>query len=218
MDNSTDLDKQPSLLTDEDFLKLMEAEYSQSAEGIDELEKASILRAIRKKLRPERRHYGWQAWVLAAAGLCLGLWPFLAHYEADSLLRTKGQALKPNVSLEVMVYVPDQVPIAAEHPKFGSTLIFKASSPTLTWLALTLQINDQRPELRFRMPKAESGPNILLAGAESAYAYTLDTHQQHLKFCLLAAAELKELDQWIKNLPREWPQTGAMSCQEFDIP
>jgi hypothetical protein len=215
MNDNTPNEPTRPLLDDADFLRLMEAEYKNSAAPVDALEKRKIWAQLQKQIRPQPRGSG-KAWLLVAA-LVMGLVPFIRILDDKDELGIKGQAPRPQVSLEINVLNADHSLQKLEEAESGQTLLFKVSSPTASYLALALQVDQGIPDLRFRREDALIGRDQLLGQQGQTYAYQLDHRGQSLKFCLVAAADPKELDRLLNNLPQEWSRMGADSCQTVSV-
>lgn len=212
-DKSADEPARP-LLNEADFLRLMEAEYKNSAPPVDAVEKQRVWSHLQKQVRPQRRGFG-KIWLLVAA-LVVGLVPFIGKLDDRDELGIKGQAPQPQVSFEINVLNADHSLKKLDVAERGQTLIFQVSSPTASYLALALQVDQGVPELRFRREEALIGDQ-LLGQLGQTYAYQLDHQAQSLKFCLIAAADPQELNRLLERLQQEWPRMGADSCQTVSV-
>ncbi len=214
MHNLPDEDTRPlaELMSDDEFVRLMDAEYEKYRRPSREKDKREIWRDMariidREKFAGDRQRFAYAI----AASLVIMLVPALLMSPATKEShRTKGENVVPEVKLvpyvlagngELRMFKPD---ILA-----GDTLVFKAEVSRVAYVALLLARNDMPPAVKFDGGPQAPGSELLLENGGDTYGYRLEKDDASLRFCAVAAATTAELETSISTATQHWQKLKA---------
>lgn len=219
-----------SLLDDEQFMALIESEYHQQGRPLDELAKQKAWNALQSRINdnasvgnPEQdiaktvsARVSSVLSLAAAAVMVLALVPMLSSYPVSTMERSKGADDFPLVNIsafalqsngEIRGFRGAQAP--------GTTIVFKVDLPRQYALALAMTKDNGRPEVRYRTTAVEPGMGQLLQAGGTVYGYRLESADQRLTFCAIAAENERKLGQRIRLLTRIWDSLPKASCVQL---
>jgi hypothetical protein len=224
-------DRDLSLLDAEQFMALIESEYSQQGRPLDELAKQKAWNRLQSRIseptatgNPEQdiakkvsARVSSVLSLAAAAVMVLALVPMFSSYPVSTMERSKGTDDFPLVNISAFALQSDgeiRSFKGAQAP--GTTIVFKVDLPRPYALALAMTKGNGRPEVRYRTTAVEPGMGQLLEADGKIYGYRLESADQRLTFCAIAAEDERKLGQRIRLLTRIWDSLPKASCVLLD--
>jgi|GEM_PF-4795621 len=201
-----------NMLSDHDFVALMEAEHKAQPITTNDVEKQAMWNAVEQRVskKSTRNLRPWASWLVAAAAALVAI-PYLLLQLAPSeqILRTKGAVSQtPVVLTAYLLQANGQTSILGNSVQSGDTVILKVGATESTRIALALSINQQPFSLRFVSEELAAGMEQLLVNGKKTYGYAVEPTDHALTFCALSSDEdpgkfedTTRLSQAIKQLP-----------------
>jgi len=205
------------LIDDEKFVELMEAEYQQQKNVDDALEKQKIWKALEKKTNKSKNIKTW-APLAAVAMLIIILIPGVFFKPTDDISRIKGNFQLISVSIDDYL-LEENGNISPIPPvvKVGDTIVFKTHLEAEGIIAFGYAKNDLDPTIRFITQRTAPGKLVLLKREGRTFGYSVDTSDQSLRFCAVAADNIETLQKTINDLPTVWNSLPDNSCANIVI-
>jgi len=208
----TEVDK--NLLSDDDFVALMEAEYQSIPASENELEKQQIWQSIEQKIQKSQRTHRpiWFSFASAAV-IVLAVLPLLWLSTSPSpSVRLKGEQA-PLPALHLSVYALNnqgELKPLSYTVNAGDTLVFKIGATEPVVVGLAAAVNHSELKVRFVSDKLAAGMEQLLERDDRAYGYIVELDDRELAFCAVGAYRIDQLEVAMKSfinkqdlLPRE---------------
>jgi hypothetical protein len=220
------------LLSDEEFMTLVEQDFNQHGQPLDELAKQKAWTALQSRISGatavEDLHQPAMAKkvsqrvssllsLAAAAVMVLALVPMLSSYQTTGPERSKGGGDFPLVNISAFTLQSNgemQSVRGTQAP--GKTVVFKVDMSRPYVIALAMAKDNGRPEVRYRAGVLQPGMGRLLQADGQVYGYQLESGDNALMFCAIAAENEHRLSQRIRLLTRIWADLPKASCVHID--
>jgi len=199
--NKAETDK--NLLSDDDFVALMDAEYQSMQTSENELEKQQIWQSIDQRIQKTKR-VSRRTWLslASAAMIVLAVLPLLLLNTSPQVsIRLKGEQT-PLPALHLSVYSFNsngELKPLSHTANVGDTLVFKIGATEQVVVGLTTAVNQREPLVRFVSDKLAAGMEQLLERDGRAYGYIVEVDDRELEFCAIAAYGTDQLEVAIKS-------------------
>jgi len=191
-----------NLLSDDEFVALMDAEYQSMQVSENELEKQQVWQTIdqgvKKTKRADRRT--WLSLASAAMIVLMVLPLLLLNTPQQESVRLKGEQA-PLPALHLSVYSLNnngELKPLSHTANVGDTLIFKIGATEQLLVGL-VAVNHGQPRVRFVSDKLAAGMEQLLERDGRAYGYIIEADDRELEFCAIAAYGTDQLEVAIKS-------------------
>lgn len=183
-----------NLLSDDEFVALMQAEHDRQRPQYNELEKQRIWNTISQQVAQNRQGRNWWSYA-AVAMLALVVLPVvLLQMPTEDITRSKG-ASGPGIVLHAYVLQSDNSLRRVEHSVgLGDTLVFKAGVTEASTAGIVLQENDGERRIRFVSEELAPGMDQLVLRGEKTYGFKVEDYHQRLSVCALAVYDPSELE------------------------
>lgn len=225
-DQQTDSDEERldnRLLSDEDFVKLMDAEFTTRENAQSKLSDDLAKRKVWKRIH---QHIQFKKWrqrktlfsVAAAALVVIAILPVMVFVEQKPNERTKGVSPVVAAPMLQVFSMDEQGRLHASRGvhNIGSTIVFKVQSENARFVALLMSKNDDPPSLRFTGLVPPTATYHLLQNERNAYGYMFDPDDKKLRFCVLAAANEMALKQALATAKQDWLSLPGSSCAQLE--
>lgn len=204
-----------SLISDDEFVLLMEAEYNSSESTTDKEKQQKVWDKLYSLIRKNKlTRLKVIIPITAAALVLLAVSPLLVVNLDNNVERNKGIGTSLHVNLSS--YVIDQDGGIHEVPgtiKSGNTIIFKVDMTQQAVIALSLSKNSGSPNVRFISSITQPGIHRNLQNNGKAYGYMLEPTDSLLRFCAIIAKDKLSLEKQIEFLTQIWQTLPENSCQ-----
>ncbi|MFV2057740.1 MAG: hypothetical protein ACC707_14835 [Thiohalomonadales bacterium] len=228
------MENKQNLLSDDDFISLMEAEFACKTVTNNEISKQKIWNNIQSAIY-KRGIFDLRnpIYSIAATLLLVAIALPLVFLEFKSgikdidigdtgMERTKGIESTVNVDLgvDLSVFTLDEtgklIHSNRQH-EVGTTLVFKVHS-TQNGVATIISAkngNLRSSEFTFIITKTNSGKLINRKG--QVYGYMIEPIDKILQFCIIAATDAKSLNNKLFDLQKTWAGLPANSCATINV-
>jgi len=200
------------LLDDDTFVDLMEAEYQHQNQPEDALEKQKIWNALEKKTKPRNLSRTWIP-LAAVATLLITLVPNLFFSTTDDISRVKGNPSLIDTSLQTyLINENGELEVISAKVKVGDTIVFKTHIEAEGIIAFGYSKNHLEPKIRFVTQRTAPGKLNFLKREGRTFGYSVEAGDKDLRFCTIAAENIKLLQKTINNLTNVWSTLSEGSC------
>ena len=216
------LDKERlSLLKDDEFVTLIEAQYAKNGKPVDDVAKNQVWRELETKINRDTKK-AFRTWLPLASAtvLILALMPLLLMEKNQSDSRVKGEGVvsPPIISLAAYaINASGELTASTGEHKFGSTVVFKVDTYQKLAIALALAKNEENVAVRFVSQTLQPGDGQILQQNDKTYGYMVEPNDEDLRFCVLAAENTTALKERIRILESIWHTLPAQSCTRIHV-
>lgn len=200
------------LLSDQEFVALMDAEHKKQPHVVTDLEKQAIWNKVDQRIGQRsgvkmRPIAGWLA-ALAAALVAIPI-AMLSLLPSEHTRRNKGETFTPAVVLNTYLLLPNgETRIIGNGVQPGDTLVLKTGVTEPAVVGLAVSVNRQPFSLRFTSEELAAGMEHLLINGQSTYGYVVEKTDTVLTFCALnltdgavSADDASTVQEAVKRLP-----------------
>lgn len=214
--SSVDDSNSMKLLTDDDFVDLMDAAFNAENQSDNqtenELEKARAWKNISEHVfeEPHSNNVKTSAkttllrrLLSTAALLTLTFIPLSLYMQSGPDERIKGDAEFVNIDTRLFGYFMDSsgdIIRSTGRGSIGDTLLFKVSLSQSAYVGLILSRNSHEPELRFVSDNLAATGEILVQMDDNTYGYKIEATDKNLEFCALSMLNPQDLRRHADNL------------------
>lgn len=159
--------------------------------------------------------------ILIGIGILSGLTIYIVSKSPS--LKDRMQAEVPvereaKVQLSVQLQQAPKKIIPVENLlKAGDVLVFSISSNVPRHIALAVSMNGNQPQLVFDDTRIPPGENRILEKLGEKYQYKIASGVSQLRFCILQAANRKELLFKQRDIDHIWRDSPESYCKEFKV-
>lgn len=233
--NNHDMELHSPLISDEEFVALMDNRYHAQGRPQNDIAKQKLWNTLETNLpdnTPSRRQpYLYSQIsrkvsetitniisVAAAAVLLLSIVPLFSDNRLFTGERSKGLGDFPLVNISAFVVKDDgELQLASGLENKGTTIVFKVDTPKPTSVVLAMSKAGEPPQVRFRAGVLPSGVGQLLKTDDRVYGYELERGDQNLKICAIASDDEKTLNRRLRLITRVWNNLPSASCVMINV-
>ena len=212
-------DSRNSLASEEEIVDLLLAEYSEEAAPKNQIEKEQIWSQIKEEIRPKTALQQEPVLrILFLAAIVMISLPFiLVNRGQEQNIKGVSKA-STLIETQLRVATIDGEGQMSPYKSGLGTLVFSVSLKESGYIALALAKASELPEIRFVSKQLIlPGQDQLIENSGKTYGYQLQAADQ-LRFCVLGAASLNQLQDLAKNLNDIWKTLPNGSCFEVKAP
>lgn len=137
--------------------------------------------------------------------------PSLGEYYASLEIADKN----PHLALKAFYQIDEHQYQELNHPlKNEEKVIFKISTVNSVYVALSSAINNEAPHVVFHS-RIPPGENRMFEKAGVKYQFVADGNHTSVRFCLLYAESLNQLNERIKHLQQFWGAIPEQACLQL---
>ncbi len=226
--NTDDDSQDMKLLTDADFVELMdaafEAESRADSQAENELEKARVWKNISEHvfIEPQKANAKTSPKTKlrsrlfsTAAMLAILMIPLSFFMQSDYDERIKGDSEFVKIDTHLFAYFMDNngETIRSTGKGFiGDTLLFKVSLSQSAHVGLIIIRNSEAPELRFVSDDLAAKGETLIQKYNNAYGYLIESGDKELRFCSISGLNRQELRKRADNFIRNGLRPDKNAC------
>lgn len=222
-DGKKDTDYEGPLMSDKAFAEFMEAKFKKESQSVDEIERLKVWNELSQKMSQPERKQNWLTFASVAI-LVIAILPtlfvpseFTPTIPQDST-RIKGGEVQINPELQVFRLSNDgNLMEIDETAGVDDTLVFKVNVQNEAYVALAQSKNKKMANIRFISEPINANIPSVLKRENRTYGYSVDSADQVIKFCLLAASTHEELEKKVNRLAALWPNIANYSCKSISI-
>jgi hypothetical protein len=220
------------LLSDEEFTTLVEQDYNKHGQPLDEVAKQKTWNTLQARINdaaitgnPQQHAIADKVSqrlssifsLAAAAVMILALVPMFSSYQLSESERSKGDGDFPLVNISAFTLQGNgEMRSLRGAQARGKTVVFKVDMSRPYVIALAMAKGNGRPEVRYRAGIFQPGMGQLLQADGKVYGYQLESGDNGLMFCAIAAENERRLSQRIRLLTRIWDKLPKASCVQID--
>lgn len=186
--NDNDVNEQ-SLLSDPEFVALMDAEYQAEKPLKNDIEQNTMWKDIERRISKSSPIMArpWARWLSAmAAAVILVPMVWLALLSPEDSQRFKGEASSSVPVLSSYLLSPDgQTRIIGNGVQPGDTLVFKIGATEPMLIGIAISVNQHAYSLRFKSEELAAGMEQLVTHGGNTYGYAVEKADQSLSVCAL---------------------------------
>lgn len=226
------------LLSDSDFVALMDAEYTSQTDANDELAKKRGWNAIQAKLirpgkpkviNPELKNSSFprknsvnrlytMAAMLLVAAIILPTVLLDDGSDGSDIERTKGHDTVIDASLQIYTLDNTGKLVRSEkRHKVGTTLLFKVHATPSGLATLVSSRNGKLIHNNVVYKLTQGSHGQLLSKDEQVYGYMIEPIDKILQFCVIVATDAKTIDIELDNIENIWSRLPARSCATINV-